>query len=279
MKITTEMIEKMSYVEFISMLEETNRCPGGKNTIRRILQNTFINHGSKVLEVGSNTGFTTLEIARIAGCSVTGIDVVPDSIRVSRELLSKDTPQVRKLVKFKVGSAYKIPFRNSSFDVVVAGGATSFMEDKGRAVKEYHRVLKPWGFLSVTTLAYVNRPPASTLKKLFGILGVKIQPWNFEEWMRVFSSNSLFETYHSERFRMHPVHSRRISEFVDYFLGKPHIKSQTPAVKKAIAGRWTRTMDVFNENHRYLGILFVIFRKRYLAEEPELFTEYTPLDL
>ena len=39
----------MSYVDFISFIQETNRCPGGKDTINWILQNTFANKSLLVL--------------------------------------------------------------------------------------------------------------------------------------------------------------------------------------------------------------------------------------
>ncbi len=65
-----EDIEKLSYTDFVSLIQEENRPSGGKNTIREILINTFINKDSKVLEVGCTNGFTSLEIARTIGCKV-----------------------------------------------------------------------------------------------------------------------------------------------------------------------------------------------------------------
>ena len=35
-QLTATDIERMSYTDFIALLKETNRCPGGKKTIRRI---------------------------------------------------------------------------------------------------------------------------------------------------------------------------------------------------------------------------------------------------
>lgn len=277
MTLTTEDVKKMNYVEFISLLEETNRCPGGKDTIRRILQNAFVTHRSRVLEVGSNTGFTSLEIARTAKCRTTGIDVIPAAVALSRELLVKDTAEIRKLVRFGSGSAYEIPFRPGSFDLVVTGGATSFMDDKSRAVREYHRVLKPWGFLSVTTLAYYRKPPARVIKAVSDTIGVQIEPWGFEEWHDVFSKNGLFESYYEERHKMIAVPAAKLAGFVDYFMAKPHIDALPAPVRREVRRRWTDTLRVFNENHRYLGYLLVLFRKRHLPEEMELFTAHDQL--
>ena len=70
----------MSYVDFISFIKETNRCPGGKDTINWILKNSFANDKTRVLEIGSNTGFSSLEVARLLKCNVLGIDVVANAV-------------------------------------------------------------------------------------------------------------------------------------------------------------------------------------------------------
>jgi len=87
-------------VDFISLLRETNRCPGGKNTIRKVLQLTHVSSSTKVLEIGSNTGFTSLEIARVAKCKTVGIDVVENAVAESQRVLSLDTKQIQDLVEF-----------------------------------------------------------------------------------------------------------------------------------------------------------------------------------
>jgi ubiquinone/menaquinone biosynthesis C-methylase UbiE len=164
--LTPETIEQMNYSEFISLIRETNRCPGGKDTIRKIIQNSFINTNSKVLEIGSNTGFTSLEIAHSIKCDVIGIDISESCINEANRLLKQDVPDIQRCVTFKEGSAYNIPFIDNTFDLVVAGGATSFMEEKSRAISEYMRVLKSWGFLSVTQLFYKTKPPQEIVESV-----------------------------------------------------------------------------------------------------------------
>ena len=65
-------------------------------------------------------------------------------IKGNIDFIDKDTEEVKKRVSFKVGSAYDIPFEENFFDLVMCGGATSFMDNKNKAVSEYFRVLKPW---------------------------------------------------------------------------------------------------------------------------------------
>lgn len=264
-------IEAMSYVDFIALLQETNRCPGGKQTIRKIIQNAFINPNSYVLEIGSNTGFTSLELARTIGCRVVGLEPVPTAVAAARAVLATDITDVQRRVTFVEGSAYDIPFPADTFDVLVAGGATSFMADKDTALAEYHRVLKPWGFLSITNLCYHTPPPQHVLQQVGAILGVAIPPWTAEHWLTLFADNAKFECYFHERHELSARSAADVDDYVTSFLTKPHLAVLPEATRHAIYKRWHHIISVFNENHRYLGFILSVFRKRHLPEEQEFF--------
>ena len=83
--ITKEKIKKMSYVDLMAFLGEVNRPPGGKNSIRLLVQNCFITKDSKVLDIGRNTGYVSFEIAHLARCSVVGIDINKNMIEVAKK--------------------------------------------------------------------------------------------------------------------------------------------------------------------------------------------------
>ena len=76
-------IEKLSYTDFVSLLQEENRPPGGKKTVREVILNSFVDRQSNVLEIGCTNGFTSLEIARLIGCQVIGVDISSSSIQNS----------------------------------------------------------------------------------------------------------------------------------------------------------------------------------------------------
>lgn len=263
--------KNMSYVEFISFLKETNRCPGGKDTINWILKNSFASKDSSVLEIGSNTGFSSLEVARLLKCKVCGIDVVPEAVAVAEEELNQDTLEVKNSVIFKVGSAYEIPYSQSSFDLIIAGGSTSFMDDKSKAIQEMKRVLKPWGFLSVTNLFYHTQPPEDILKKVSNIIGVKINPMTDRDWIDVYTNNKTFELYKFEKTNLRHRDESEIDDYIEYFINKPHIAQLSSNEKKDLKEKWKEILLIFNENHKYLGFIKALLRKRYLEEEPELF--------
>ncbi len=265
-------IQEMSYTDFIALLQETNRCPGGKRTVKRIRELLHIAENTKLLEVGSNTGFTSLEFAHISPAQICGIDISAECVRVANDTKMADVQNIKDRVSFQVGSGYNIPFSEESFDIIMTGGATGFMDDKSTALKEYFRVLKTWGFLVMTPLVYHTEPPQEVLDSVSKIIGTKIIPMRASDWERkVTEENKLWELYHQEQ---HVLTSRAdidINTYISYFMNKQHLRSQSDEIRQAIECRWRSHINTFNENHKYLGYVIQIYRKRKIEEEPELF--------
>ena len=271
-RLTENDIEQMSYTDFIALLDETNRCPGGKKTIRRIRELIHIDGKTNILDVGSNTGFTSLELTRITPPKISAIHISDSSVRQAKKSLSEDIENVRSRVTFQVASSYSIPFPDDNFDLIMAGGATGFMDDKSKAIHEYLRVLKPWGFLVMSPLTYHTQPPQKIVDDVSEIIGTTIKPMTTKDWINTVDEISEdFEFYFSEPHKLSPRTSEEIDEYVDYFLKKDHIKILSGSVKGAIKRRWLNILKIFNENHKYLGYSIIVFRKRPVVEEPELF--------
>lgn len=271
-RLTETSIEQMSYTDFIALLDETNRCPGGKKTIRRIRELIHIDDKTNILDIGANTGFTSLELARITPANISGIDVSESCVGQAKKSLSKDTKSVQSRVTFQVASAYSIPFPDDNFDLIMVGGATGFMDDKSKAIREYLRVLRPWRFLVMSPLTYHTQPPQQIVDDISEIIGTTIKPMTADDWVdTVDLATKDFELYFSEPHKLSPRTSREIDEYVDYFLKKDHVKNLPEIVKGAIRKRWLSILKVFNENHKFLGYSIIVFRKRLVVEEPELF--------
>ena len=271
-RLTETDIEQMSYTDFIALLDETNRCPGGKKTIRRIRELIRIDDKTNILDIGSNTGFTSLELARITPAKISGIDISESCVGQAKKSLSEDTESVRSRVTFQVASAYNIPSPDYNFDLIMVGGATGFMDDKSKAIREYLRVLRSWGFLVMSPLTYHTQPPQQIVDEISRIIGTAIRPMTTEDWVNTVSEFTKdFELYFNETHKLSPRTSGEINEYVDYFMKKDHIKILSETVKDAIKKRWLSILKVFNENHKYLGYSIIVFRKRPVVEEPELF--------
>ena len=264
-------IEKLDYVSFISRLNETNRPPGGKHTVRFWIQHAFLGPASTVLEIGSNTGFTSLELARSCKCMVTGIDVSPTAVAVSNDTLAKDVPSIQKLVRFEVGDARALDFAGESFDAIVCGGALSFIVARAKALEEMQRVLRPWGFLCVAPLCYRETPPESLLDDLAEVLGFRVPVLSSDDWMSTLCASG-WEHYSSQLIQMKSPDDSTLVKWVEALV-QDSSSSFSVDVLPAVRQRALRTWRTFSRNQVFLEALVGVFRKRVLLEQPELFPQ------
>jgi SAM-dependent methyltransferase len=100
--------------------------------------------GERVLDLGSGAGTDSLVAALMVGPegSVTGIDMTPEMVEKARAGASG---LGLENVTFVEGEAEKLPFPDSSFDVVISNGVIDLIPDKDAVFAELHRVLVPGG--------------------------------------------------------------------------------------------------------------------------------------
>jgi len=266
-KLNTEKIENLPYVQFMALLDEVNRPPGGKMSVRRSVQNSFISHASKVLDIGCNTGFCTFEIAHLTKARVTGIDINTDMIAASKRYQSKDP--LGHLVDFLVADGMKMPFKNGSFDVAFSGGSTAFIDDKQKAICEYARVVKPWGFVVDINFFYHKKPPAALLKEMNALLGIDIQPWGLKYWTNLYTACGL-EQYYLFTEKVKLVSKKQVKIYCHAI---SQDKKYPSDIESAIYKRLACTMTLFNKNHSYLSYGIFISRKRPDKEQVSLFDQ------
>ena len=118
--------------------------------------------GQRLLEIGCGMGTDLLQFAR-GGAQVTGIDLTPRSIEISRRHLAL----YDQTGDFAIADCERLPFAAASFDVVYSNGVLHHTPDTAGAVRELHRVLRPggqarvmlyhrssWAYLSQVVLRY-----------------------------------------------------------------------------------------------------------------------------
>jgi len=264
-KITSQKIEQMSYVDLMAFLDEVNRPPGGKDSVRILVQNCFINKDSKVLDVGCNTGCVSFEIAHLVKCSVVGVDINKNMIKAAEKIRKGDN--FGRFVKFKVADTMNLPFRKETFDMVVSGGSTVFINDKIKALQEYKRVIKQWGFVADINFFYKKRPPAPLLKKLDSILEIKIGAWGINYWVDLYEKAGL-EKYFIHVGQIQPVSRQVVKNYCSVMANERQLPRN---VELKLKEKLLKIMSVFNENHKYLGYGVFILRKRPEKEQISLF--------
>jgi ubiquinone/menaquinone biosynthesis C-methylase UbiE/glycosyltransferase involved in cell wall biosynthesis len=96
-----------------------------------------IPEGSRVLDVGCNSGDFLKMLKDHKECSVIGIDVSENVLALAKD----------KGLEVLKADAEALPFEDASFDVVVLREVLMHLHDPVKALREIKRVLKPSGFL------------------------------------------------------------------------------------------------------------------------------------
>ena len=104
--------------------------------------------GERVLDLGCGAGTDSLVASLMVGPegSVTGIDMTPEMLaraRAGAEQLAAGN------LTFVEGEAERLPFPDTSFEVVISNGVIDLIPDKDAVFGEIHRVLVPGGRIQI----------------------------------------------------------------------------------------------------------------------------------
>lgn len=195
----------------------------------RFIVNAIVKNNSKhILDIGCGRGFyvrlfTLLKFPK----RIIGVDQ-KDSYLSKVKSLSRDD----KRVSIQVGSIYKLPFEDRSFDTVVASEIFEHLSDPVVAISECHRVLKKNGQFLIS-VPYKNFPffwdPLNfVLMKLFNTHVPKHIWWLAGIWAdheRLYEEKELKDFLSENEFRV--VKTKRIvahcypfAHFLLYGIGK-----------------------------------------------------------
>ncbi|NUS15316.1 MAG: class I SAM-dependent methyltransferase [Streptomyces sp.] len=259
----------LSYVDLLARVGETNRCPGGKRTVRDIARRLGVGPATRVLEIGANTGFTSIELAKITGCTAVGIDVNESAVSEARRNASRLGGGLADRIEFLVADACDIPFEDGEFDLLVCGGANTFIQQRERAFAEYWRVLRPYGFVSVTNLFYRTAPDPELTGDLADVLGFPVPPHGLADWLRILVPDG-WELYGLSTTDLMARSPQVIDAYVDRLCGA-NLSSLDEAARAAITEQWRHVMHVFNRNHAHLSYMELDLRRDDVPEQPEVF--------
>jgi SAM-dependent methyltransferase len=103
-----------------------------------------IAEGRAVLDAGCGTGYGTLMLAEGGAASVTAIDLAEEAVEQTLD-------RVDGRAEVVLGDVHQLPFDDASFDMVVCFEVIEHMNAQDAALSEFARVLRPEGFLLISS--------------------------------------------------------------------------------------------------------------------------------
>jgi ubiquinone/menaquinone biosynthesis C-methylase UbiE len=113
--------------------------------IRRLLPRARTGPMPAILDVGCGTGVNLLEAARwfAPARQLCGIDISPGMVSVA----AAKAAALGIPATFTVGDAEQLPYDSGQFDLIICNSVLHWFKDRGAALREIGRVLKPGGQL------------------------------------------------------------------------------------------------------------------------------------
>ncbi|MUG45291.1 methyltransferase domain-containing protein [Paenibacillus woosongensis] len=253
----------------IGLVRETNRPPGGYNTIFQLAQRAFLKPDSRVLEIGTSTGITAVELAKLVGCKIKAIDINPVSLEEARKRAMQEG--VGHLIEFELMDASQTDYLEESFDMVFCGNVTSLIPNREKAFAEYVRVLKNGGFIAAAPMYYVQQPSDELLKKVSDAIQVEIIPWESKYWYDFFT-HDLLNKYWYEDYSFDYIETDTVNAFVDEILERDHLKSLCSESYEILSKKYREYMLLFRDNLSIMGYSLMLLRKENYKVDSELFT-------
>jgi arsenite methyltransferase len=142
----------------------------------KILAAARIEHGATVADVGAGTGLLTLGAVERVGPNgdVIALDISVDALEELRANTAASN------ISYLVGQAEVLPLRDNSVDAVVTRSVLIYVDDKAEAAREFARVLRPGGRVSL--FEPINRRNLPLTEAVdfspLGDLGDRLRTWN-----------------------------------------------------------------------------------------------------
>ena len=131
---------------------------------RRVVERAALQPGETVLDVGTGTG-TAAAFAMGDGRTVFGIDGSPAMIELAR----RSVPGVT----FDAMDFARLTFADGTFDVVVASHCLLFAEDRVASLREWLRVTRPGGRLSLSVPGPEAAIPTAVFREVYDRHGIR----------------------------------------------------------------------------------------------------------
>ena len=149
--------------------------------------------GSRVLEAAPGPGYFAIELAKLGGYRVTGLDISETFV----EIANRNAKEAGVEIDFRQGNVSGMPFEDATFDFVFCRAAFKNFSDPAGALQEMYRTLKTGGKGLILDLRK-DAPPEAIAQ---AVDGMGLNPINKVLTKLAFRFMLLKRAYTEKRFR------------------------------------------------------------------------------
>lgn len=168
-----------------------------KETARRVAPH--VKPRSCVLEIAPGPGYLAIELAKLTGCRMVGVDISRTFVRIANDNARKAGVDIA----FDYGDAADLPLPSDGFDFVVCTAAFKNFIRPLDALNEMYRVLKPGGTALILDLRKDFSPQAiRDYVRGKGLINGAIIKWTFNSMLkkRAYTADSIKRLVAQSRF-------------------------------------------------------------------------------
>jgi demethylmenaquinone methyltransferase/2-methoxy-6-polyprenyl-1,4-benzoquinol methylase len=148
-----------------------------------------------ILDVATGTADLAIELSKIEGTQIAGVDISAGMLNVGKEKIKKKNLDHR--IELKLGDGEELPFEENSFDAVTISFGIRNFQDYPKGLKDIYRVIKPGGYLYVLEF---SQPESAPFKQIYNFYFKYILP----KWGKLVSKDNAAYTYLPESVEAFP---------------------------------------------------------------------------
>lgn len=173
--LTTEGVELLPFIPYL--LQDLWELGGSPTDIEMVMRKHIsVPSQLRVLDLGCGKGAVSIHLARIFGCHVKGIDLIPDFIDCARQ--QAESVGVQGLCDFVVGDINQAVLIERDYDVVVLAAVGDVLGDQAETLDKLKRVVKDDGYIVIDDV-YSRQEDANT------------ETLSYQQWLRLFEQKEL----------------------------------------------------------------------------------------
>lgn len=258
MLLNKEIIESLSYTDFVWLINQWNVLPWSFTTLSKWINYSDINSTSNILEIACTTWFSSREISILTWCRGIWIDISQNSIEAALENQRIYSPN--PFIKYFKEDAYNFT-SDEKFSHIIVWAGLKFFPDQTKIIDKIVSLLDDWWYLLASPFYTIDEIPWYLVEKARKIFWIQITTESYKEIMKIYNN---FEIIYEDRLSIIQETKEEIEYYakctIDRIVSKLNIKDES--VYKAMFNRLVDIKTMSNELRPYQNYTVLILRYR-----------------